>query len=268
VDASAMAVLASFYDNVDVFLLILVRVLGFFMLLPVVSAMNIPAQVRVLLAVCFSVALYSSGMVMVGGYANNTAGYFGLILTEFFTGVFMGYILFFIFNVVFYAGQLIDYTIGFAMVSVLNPMTQTQVPIVGNFYYLAVSAMLVISGGLHSFIEAFFFSYRLLPIGAGQIVGNPSLAWYLLTLLTGFILMGVKIALPILAVMMVINVALGIMVKAVPQMNIFVVGMPIKVFVGLILLFMVLAPALGYIYTYLFDSAINELINVIWGLTP
>jgi flagellar biosynthetic protein FliR len=267
-DPGAMAVLASFYDNIDTFLLIFVRVMAFFLFLPVVSAANIPTQVKILLALCLSVVIFSSGTVTIAAYTNTTAGYFGLIATEFLTGVLMGFILFFIFNAVFYAGQVIDYKIGFAMVNVLDPMTQIQVPLVGNFYYLTIMAILAVSGGVHSFIDAFFYSYRVLPLGAAHIIGNEPLASYILMLLTGFILMGVKIALPILATMLIIDVALGIMVKAVPQMNIFVVGMPIKVLVGLFLLLMVLLPSLNFIYRGLFDSAFNELINIIWGMAP
>ena len=73
---------------------------------------------------------------------------------------------------------------------------------------------------------------------------------------------------PIIGAIMIINVALGVLVKAVPQMNIFVVGMPIKVLAGLFLLLLVLAPALGFIFNYIFDAAYHELIHIMWMMTP
>jgi flagellar biosynthetic protein FliR len=265
-DPGAMAVLAAFYDSIDVYLLIFVRVLAFFLYVPVISSMNIPVQVKITVAVCLSAAIFSSGTVTIGPYDDTITGYFTLIVHEFITGVFFGYILYFIFASVLYAGQIIDYKIGFAMVNVLDPMTQIQVPIVGNSLFLLVNAMLVISGGVHSFVHAFFYTFQVLPIGAGSMVGNAPLAWYVLMMFTNFLLMGVKIALPILASMMVIDAALGILVKAVPQMNIFVVGMPMKVLVGLILLFTILIPSFGFVFNQLFDTAINELINLAHGM--
>lgn len=267
-ESYAFTVISQFYDNIDVFLLIFVRLLAFFLLLPVISGMSIPISVKLTLAVCISVVIFMSGAVTTVTYHNSIAGYFILILTEFLTGIFMGYVLFFIFNIIFYTGQLIDYQIGLSMMSVLDPVSQIQVPVVGNLYYLAVSAMLVVTGGLHSFIGAFFYSYQILPIGVANIIGNAPLAWYMLTLLTEFIVVAVKIALPIVGSILLIDVALGIMVKAVPQMNVFVVGMPIKLMVGLLLLLSVLGPTLGTIYNHLFELAYDALINTIWGMAP
>jgi flagellar biosynthetic protein FliR len=267
-EPGALAILASFYDSIDVFLLIFVRVLGFFLLLPVVSANNIPMQIRLMLAFCLSITVYTSGAVNIVPFNDTIISYFGLILTEFFTGVLLGYILYFTFTIILYTGRIIDYNIGFSMVNILDPITQIQVPVTGNLLFLAIMALLAATGGLHSFVGAFFYSYNILPIGISQIVGNAPLAWHMMTLLTSFVLLGVRIALPIIGAMMVINVTLGIMVKAVPQMNVFVVGMPIKVLVGLFLIFAVLSPSLWIIYNNLFDKAINEMVNITWGLLP
>ncbi|MCL2665120.1 MAG: flagellar biosynthetic protein FliR, partial [Defluviitaleaceae bacterium] len=116
------------------------------------------------------------------------------------------------------------------------------------------------------FINAFFYSYSILPVGSANILGNPMLAWYMLELMADFFIVAVKIALPIVGSILVIDAALGIMVKAVPQMNVFVVGMPIKLLMGLLLLLMVGVPSLVTIYNYVFDLAHEALINVIWGM--
>jgi flagellar biosynthetic protein FliR len=161
-----------------------------------------------------------------------------------------------------------DYKLGLTMVNVMDPMTQIRVPITGNLFYLVVMAMLVATGGLHAFIRTFFYSYEVLPIGAAWIVGNIGMAWYTLMLLAEFMVIAVKIAMPVMGSMMVIDVALGILVKGVPQMNIFVVGMPIKLLLGLILLFSVVTPTLGMIYDYIYNTAHNALMEIIWGMLP
>jgi flagellar biosynthetic protein FliR len=207
--------------------------------------------------------LFLSGTVTEISYNNTVIGYVLLILQEFVTGVFMGYIAFFIFNIIYYSGQLIDYQIGLSMMSVLDPITQIQVPIVGNLYYLAISAMLVASNGLNMFFSAFFYGYRVLPIGTAHTLGNSSLAWLIVTLITEFIVIGFKISMPIVGSILVIDAALGIMVKAAPQVNIFVVGMPIKLLVGLILMMLVMGPMLGTIYEYIFDLAYEGMTDII-----
>jgi flagellar biosynthetic protein FliR len=85
----------------------------------------------------------------------------------------------------------------------------------------------------------------------------------MVTSLVAFVILAVQIALPIVGTMFIIDVCLGIMVKSVPQMNVFVVGMPLKVLVGLLLVFLVMAPNFGFIYQNIFDRAINSLLEVI-----
>jgi flagellar biosynthetic protein FliR len=256
------------YEHIDIYLLILVRVLAFFMFLPVVSGMGIPMQARLMLAVVFSAVLFSSGVVTEVTYSNSPVGYFVLILTEFMAGMLMGYALYFIFNIIFYAGQLIDYQIGLSMMSVLDPQTQIQVPIAGNLYYMTVMGLLVVNGGIESFVGAFWDSYKIVPMGVANVAGNQGLAWFLLTLLTEFMVVGVQIALPVVGTILLIDAALGILVKAVPQMNVFVIGMPLKLIGGLAILFFLARPMVSMVYSELFERAYNALTDVIWGMAP
>ena len=242
--------------------------MAFFMFVPVVSGLNIPMTIRLTLSICVSAVLFLSGAVASVAYNDTTAGYVILIVTEFMAGAFMGYMIFVIFNLIYHAGQLIDYEIGLSMMNVLDPLTQIQVPIVGNIYFLAVSALLVATGGLNGFIGAFYQSYEVLPLGMAHIVGNASFAMYAVTVLTEFMVLAVKIAMPVVGAVLVINVVLGIMVKTVPQINVFVVGMPLKLIVGIFLLFAVLSPQLRTIYEYVYDAAYDALINTIWGMAP
>jgi flagellar biosynthetic protein FliR len=267
-NAETLALLTQFYDNIDVFLLIFVRIIAFFLYLPIISGLNIPVLVKLILALCLSIIVFLSGDVTAVTYNDTLPGYFVLLLTEFMAGMLMGYILYFIFNIIFFAGQLIDYQIGLSMMSVLDPFTQLQVPIAGNLYYLALSAMLVVSNGLHAFIGAFYMSFKLIPVGAANIIGNAPLTWLMLTLLTEFIVLAVKIAMPIVGAILVIDAMLGIMVKAVPQMNVFVVGMPIKLLAGLALMFVLLGPTFGGIYDHIFNLAYDSLSDLMIGMSP
>lgn len=261
-------VLITLFEQIDVLLLIFVRVLAFFLAVPVISSQNIFMQGRIFLALCVSVALFMSGLVTTVYLVDTTVGYVYLILVEFLVGAAMGYAVFAVFNLIFFAGQLMDFQIGLMMVNVLDPMTQIQVPLTGNLFYFSMMALVVVTGGLHAFFMAFFYSYTALPIGTAVVIGNMNLAWYMVYILVESTILAVRISMPIVGTMMVINVALGIMVKTVPQMNIFVVGLPLKLLVGTILIWIVMIPTLGTMFGRIADVALNAMREVIWSMNP
>jgi len=263
-----LPILISFFNQTDVLLLIMVRVTAFLIFVPVLSAMTIPMQVRLFLSFCITVAIFTSGLVTQATYHDTTAGLILLILTEFMAGAIMGFVLFFIFNALLFAGHFIDFNMGFAMVNVMDPINQIQVPVVGNILFMSMGALLVINGGLHEFLRIFFESYRLVPIGTAVIIDNRELIHFIVISFLGFMMLAVRIAMPIMATMLIVNVCLGIMVKAVPQMNVFVIGMPLKVIIGLIIIYIVMIPAFGFLYDLVFSGAFETLVSTIEGMAP
>jgi len=258
--------LISFFNNVDVLMLIMVRVIAFMVFLPILSGMGIPMQARLFTAFVISIAIFSSGLVTTATYYDTVVGLVMLLIVEFLAGAFMGFVLSFIMNVLLFAGQLIDFSMGFAMVNVLDPIQQIQVPVMGNLLFMLVSALLVVNGGVHEFLRLFFIAYELVPIGSAFIIGNDELAYFIVFSFVGFVILAIMVAMPIIGSMFIINVCLGIMVKAVPSMNVFVVGMPLKILVGLIIIFIVVLPGMGFIYDMVFDNAINMLVSTIEGM--
>jgi len=260
--------LIAFFNQTDVLLLVMVRVSAFFIFLPVLSTMTIPMQARLAAAFVITLTIFSTGMITQATYVDTTAGLVMLMIHEFMTGALMGFVLFFIFNVLLLAGHLIDFSMGFAMVNVMDPIQQIQVPVVGNIMLLSMSALLVVTGGLTQLLYVFMRSYTLVPIGTAVIIDNRELAFFIVVQFVGFVMLATTIAMPIVAAMLIINVCLGIMVKAVPQMNVFVIGMPLKVLVGLILIFIVMVPSFDFIYDRVFTNAFDILVATINGMAP
>ena len=260
------SVLIRFFNEIDMFLIILVRILGFLIIVPVLSTANIPGQVKTAAAVVMAYLIFISGKVAPVAYGESVAGFLIIIVKEFITGFAAGFVVNLIFSVFYFVGQMIDYQIGFAMVSILDPLSQIQVPITGNMLYLFITVILVASGGLNAFLAAFFYSYDVLPAGA-SVLGNPTLMAYMTDVLVRFLLIGVSISMPVVGAILILDVALGVLVKAVPQMNIFVVGMPVKVFIGL-LVFMLIMPLLGSVYNLVFEESFKNIVNVIDGMAP
>ncbi|MCL2874029.1 MAG: flagellar biosynthetic protein FliR [Defluviitaleaceae bacterium] len=255
------------YYNIDILLVILARFIGFVVILPVLSGASVPMIARLGLALGFSFLVFTSGMVTEVSYYNTVFGFAMLLGTEFMVGFTLSYIVYLFFAVVHFVGQLMDFQIGFAMVNVLDPVTQIQVPITGNLWFLLISALFIATGGLNIIISAMFLSYEILPIGTAGIVGNNVTIFYILHLMVQYFSLGVRIALPLAGVILVIDITLGLLVKAMPQMNVFVVGMPMKVLIGLMVLFLI-TPTFAGVYDWLFIAAYRGFLNVMGGLAP
>jgi len=260
-----MYILKEFLNNADIFLLVFTRIIAFFLIFPVFSGNNINIWSKLVFASSAAFLITASGLVKNVVYINTAPDLLLLLVQEFLTGFIIGFAVYITFNLVFFTGQLIDFQIGFSMVNVFDPVTQIQVPIIGNLFFLVLTAILVQTGGLHALLSAIFFSYDILPIGKAVILNNHALINIIMELMMNYVVIAVQAALPIIGAILIIDIAMGLLVKAVPQMNIFVVGMPIKLLAGLILLYM-MAPILSYIYDTVFDLAYLAVMNVLKGM--
>ncbi|MCL2617142.1 MAG: flagellar biosynthetic protein FliR, partial [Defluviitaleaceae bacterium] len=228
-----------FFENFDVLLLIMVRMTSFFLLLPVLAGATTPMMVRVSFAFAASYMVFMTGVVDEITYTPNMIGYFELIITEFVAGVLMGFMVYTAFAIIFFVGQVIDYQIGFMMASLFDPITQIQVPVVGNLLYFIMMTLFIVSGGLTTFVGAVILSYEVAPIGGIFILENNVLLLYCLSVFLMYFLLAMQFALPVTGSVLIVDVMLGILVKATPQMNVFVVGMPLKTLVGLSILWFI-----------------------------
>lgn len=259
--------LLQFYTNIDVLLVIASRFLGLFLILPIISGGNIPTIPRLAFSVFAAYMVLASGKITEVYYVDSIIGYVTLLARELLSGFVIGYIVYMIFSIMYFIGQLIDYQIGFSMVSVMDPTTQIQVPIVGNLLYLLMGMFLIKTGGLNSFISALFYSYDVLPIGAAKIVGNSSLVLQIIKLMTNYFTIAVQIALPLVGTILIVDISLGLLVKAAPSMNIFSVGMPLKLFIGLIVIYLII-PIFFDVYDMLFNEAYHSVMRVVRGMIP
>ncbi len=259
-------ILTLFLQDIDIFLIILVRILSFMLVIPILSG-QLTTMAKVMFAVAFSFLLFSTGQVTAIAYDNSVPGYLMMIVKELFVGFTMGFSVYIIFNVFYFAGQLIDYQMGLSMVSVFDPILQIQVPIMGNVIYFFMAVILIQSGGLHMFISALSYSYQAVPVGFEQFFGNEALTFYIVNLMMDFFVIGVQLALPIVGTLLFIDIALGILVKTVPQMNVFVVGLPIKLLTGMAILYVTI-PAFVDMFHYIYKLSYQVLSNTIGGMSP
>ncbi|ABN51721.1 MAG TPA: flagellar type III secretion system protein FliR [Hungateiclostridium thermocellum] len=216
--------------DIEVFMLIFVRMTGLFVIAPIFGSRNIPTYCKI--GFSFMTALILVNTIKVQElYFSNIYEYFILVLKEFLVGITLGYVAYMIFTAIYVAGQFIDMQIGFGVVNVIDPLNSTQVSITSNFYFLLCMLVFLICRGHYILIRALFASYNYIPVGTG--VFGEDMVNDIVRVFGNIFLIAFKISAPITISIMISEVALGIVSKTVPQLNVFMVGMPLKIILGL-----------------------------------
>ena len=237
------------YGDLELFLLIFVRVASFVYIAPFFSMSNTPSRVRVGLAFFISVLLYQTGPEQEVVY-DTLIGYTIIVMKEAVTGFLIGFGANLCTAVVSFAGQIADMEMGLSMASLFDPATKQQTTITGVYYNYMVLLLLMISGMHRYLLKALAETYELIPIN-GAVFHDDALLQALITFMGDYIIVGFRICLPIFAVMIILNAVLGILAKVSPQLNMFAVGIQLKVLVGFCVLFVttaMLPDASGFIY--------------------
>lgn len=226
-------------EDIEVFLLILVRISGFVYTAPFFSQSSVPRKVKVGLSFFMALVIFSS----VKGIQLEYIGiidYAILVTKELITGILIGFSANMCVFVLSFAGQMIDMEIGFSMVTQFDPTSRMQTTITSNFYsYLVMLIMLLSDMHLH-LIKAILDTFSLIPIGH-IVFNNSGLYDGAIKFITDYFIIGFRIILPVFASLLIVNIVLGILAKIAPQMNMFVIGMQLKVFVGLFVLLFVIS---------------------------
>lgn len=247
-------------NAVDVFLLVFVRMTGLFVIAPIFSRRNVPTGIKIGFSFLLAIILMNTVTMPELDSYRNIYQYSLLIAKEFIVGIAIGYVAYLIFIGIYMAGQIIDMQIGFGMVNVIDPMSNIQVPITSNFYFILCMLLFLMANGHHILIKALFESYKFIPLG-GAVFGTD-LMNDMLRAFGNIFIIGFKISAPIIAAILVTDIALGVISKTVPQLNVFVVGMPLKILLGLAVMILTI-PLFVSIVDMLIHGMSSEMLNFI-----
>ena len=168
----------------------------------------------------------------------SAVGFAVLVVKEGITGLLIGFAANICNSIVIFAGNLIDMDIGLSMATEFNPSMNSETTVTGNFYYYVVLVLLLVSD-MHTYlIRAVCDSFSVVPLGGAQFQFDNMLSTMTKYMGDMFVI-GFRIFLPVFACMMIMNCILGIMAKVAPQMNMFSVGIQLKIIAGFIVLFLI-----------------------------
>lgn len=217
--------------QVQAAILVFIRIGAILIMAPLFGSRNVPFQLKaglslVLAMVIFPVAGFQE--VYLTGIPSLVTAMVGEVLI----GVIIGFTARLIFSAVQLAGQLIGFQMGFGIVNVIDPQTSTQFSIVAQFQNIMTLLIFLALDAHYWFILAISSSFELIP-PLGFCFTN-SLMEAIVSLSCNMFVVAAKVAAPVIAVLLFTSVALGLIARTVPQMNIFIVGFPIKIAVGLL----------------------------------
>lgn len=240
-----MDILNQYLNRIDLLILVLVRMAGIFVIAPVFGGRNFPSYMKIGFALLTSIIIASSMKTVDLDYYNSVIAYGVLVFKEAIVGILIGFIGYLIFTAIFTAGEFIDMQMGFGMVNVMDPVSNIQMPVMGNFYYTFTILIFLLINGHHYLLAALFKSYDILPIGTA--VFNNELLDTMTRLIGDVFIVGFKIAAPVIIASLITDIGLGILSKTIPQLNVFVVGMPAKVFIGMVIVAITIPTFIGIV---------------------
>lgn len=218
-----------------------IRISSMFVSIPVFSVKALPAMIRVIAAFLITLVIIPILPDPPDIEVFSHQG-FMVAIQQLLIGLASGFVLQMVFSIMLLGGQSIAYSMGLGFASMVDPATGVQTPVVGQIFVISSSLMFLSVNGHLLLIEMLIESFNTLPIS----VTGFSLQdiWSIVMWSSQMIAGGVLLSLPVMAALLFVNISFGVAARAAPQLQIFGVGLPITILLGLVLIWVSMANAL------------------------
>lgn len=250
-------------EVIIVFFLVLIRMASFIVACPLYTITGIPSLVKIGFAFTLAVLVTPLVQPPVLEFPGGPWGFGLAVLSEAGVGLALGFVCTLVFGVVRIAGALLDFQVGFAMSAVFDPISGNMNTLIARFLFFMTLVLFMNIDGHHALINALVKSYELVPLTAAGISGEITLL--IIRIFADTFALAVQICAPVVAVLVITDLAMGLIGKTAPQMNIFQLGFPLKIAVGVTSLALLL-PALTSVFKYIFDTLQRDLLLLLKGL--
>ncbi|MBW8278101.1 MULTISPECIES: flagellar biosynthetic protein FliR [Bacillus] len=230
----------SIIDLFPAFLLVFIRISAFFVTVPVFGHQNLPAVHRIgfaffLSVICFS-TLKHAPAIDIGEQ------YMLLVIKEAVVGLSLGLIAFMMMAAIQIAGSFIDFQMGFSIANVIDPQSGTQSPLIGQFVYTLALLFMLSVNAHYLLLDGIYYSFQYIPLDqAFPSFGNDRFGLFIAKSFNAMFIIAFQMSAPVVASLFLVDLALGIVARTVPQLNVFVVGLPLKIAVSFIMLIVCMA---------------------------
>lgn len=247
--------LNNIFIHANDFLLLFTRMAALFSVAPVISSPFIPLKIKLGIAAVITLFfLPHSGL----DYSFEFISFEGLkeITTQILIGLSMGFILRLVFNALTIAGENIAVTMGLGFAQITDPVNGVSVPIISQFLTIVATLLFLSFDGHLALINMLFNSFIYLPVGSSLIQANSF--WSLAAWATNMFSGALMVAIPAVTALLIANSSLALMTRAAPQLNIFSVGFPITIMLGLVVIALTL-PSIAAVFQNLVNTAFDQM---------
>lgn len=235
----------SFETNILVF----ARILSIFAFTPILSRRNLPVIARVTISIFITMIVIMVVQPEPVDSGTLAGVYLMMLVREIFIGLTLGFITNMFFNIVQLAGEIMDMQSGLGMAKVFDPETNVQMSVMGSIISFMMYLYFFATNSHMSYIQLFVISFDTLPVGGEGF--NPDLGYNIVSYFSVLLAIVVKLAMPIIAAAFILEFCMGMLMKSVPQIQIMVVNIQLKVAVGFMMLFLIAIPLADFIDGYL-----------------
>ncbi|MEW6050491.1 MAG: flagellar biosynthetic protein FliR [Candidatus Zixiibacteriota bacterium] len=243
-------------DRLQLFLLILLRASGLFLIAPLLSNKMFPTQAKVGLVILIGIIMVSTIGTTSVPPVMTLSDLIAVAAKELLVGLSIGFVFSLLMIGVQAAGDIVSYQIGFSLAEVLDPQSGVATTTLGQFWLLLASLIFLTLNGHHLIITAFSNSYEVIPPAKVALTGSA--VELILTYSAYVFVIGLKIAAPVIVTLLLTDVAMGTLSRLMPTMNVFVLGFGLKVGIGLVIMAMSL-PVFAYVLEKSTTMLNNEL---------
>lgn len=234
-------------------LLVSIRFGAVFLLTPVFSFIKVPVQFRVMFVVGLASVMMLSGSIEVASEPFTTGSLLSAAIHELFVGALLAFGLFAAFAAFLFGGRILDFQMGFGVASLIDPASGNQAPLIGTVLNMMAVITFFLLDGHHMILRGLMFSLEKLP---HNVMLQDINIQAVVTMFGGVFIYGLAIVAPAILVLLLLDVGMAIAARTMPQMNMFIVGIPLKIFIGLTVLAVSLkymSPLLEKIYVSIFQ---------------
>jgi flagellar biosynthetic protein FliR len=251
--------------KLEVLLLVFVRTAGIFTIAPIFGSHQVPMQVRVAISLGLALVFVPLCLGSAGAapLAPDVFTMAMLVVKEAMVGLLIGFVTILVFFAIQAAGEFIDVQSGFAFASQVDPTFGSQAGVCGRFHNILAGLLFFVTNAHFILLSGLSDSFRAVPVGAFEM--NPAIVGGTLDIFTGLFAVALRIAAPVIAAVFLADVAMALVARAVPQMNILMVGMPLKLGVGLVGMMIALPVAVALSRNTLGDLSVytNSLLRLL-----
>lgn len=243
--------------------LVFLRVLSSFVLSPVFGK-HVPSVAKIVISIALSYIVMLTIEPQNAIVFNTVLEYVVACVKEIFLGLIFSYVVLLLLSTVYAAGQIIDMELGFSFATLYSADFNSQTPLSGTFFNIVIMLMFFILNGHLNLLELIIHTFDKIP--PGTFVFSVDFVRFIIELFALAFAISVKVAMPIIVVSLAAQLLLGVVMKVVPQMNFFVIGFPVKIFLGLMILLAFL-PSFIKVYESVFSNLFEAIQKIFEGLS-